>query len=370
MLEKIGIITFHCSYNYGSALQAYALQTFVEMLGFNVKIIDFVMKKDFEQYKLFRTSLYKRQIKSLGADILFLPYHLKRKINFETFTKRRMHLTKKRYYSCIELTELNNVFDIFICGSDQIWNIDCTHGVEPAYFLAFADDSKRKIAYAPSLAHTKFKTDRKDELKKLLYNFDAISVREESTVPYLQSITSQGIETVLDPTLLLNKDDYLSLIKCNFREEKYIFVYLLEGNKELIQYSEKLTKDTGYQLYYLSSKVNCGFHVGKNLFGISPEDFLGYIFHAEYVITNSFHATVFSILFNKQFCTFVTKKSSARMVDLLEKLDIKNRIFNKKFNIDDKINYKIVDNRIEKLRYNSILFLKNALNLKDNNYEN
>ena len=369
-MDNVGIITFHCSYNYGSALQAYALQTFIESLGFNVKIIDFVMKKDFEQYKLFRTSLYRRQIKSLGADVIFFPYHLKRKISFETFVRRKMHLTEKRYFLCKELTELNDVFDVFICGSDQIWNIDCTHGIEPAYFLAFANESKKKIAYAPSLAHTKFETDSKDELKKLLNKFDAISVREESTVPYLQSITKQKIETVLDPTLLLNKNDYLKLIDDNFSGGKYIFAYLLEGNKELIQYCEKLKKKTGFQLYYLSSKVNCGFNGGKNLFGISPEKFLRYIYQAEYVITNSFHATVFSILFNTQFCTFPTMKSSARMVDLLEKLDIQNRIFSLNFDMENKINYKEVEVKLEKLRSSSILFLKNALNKKDNDHEN
>lgn len=360
-MNSVGIITFHCSYNYGSALQAYALQTYVESLGYTVKIIDFVMKEDFEQYRLFRTSLYRRQLKSLGADILFFPFHVKRKISFEKFAQRKMNLSEKRYYSCEELKDLNDIIDIFICGSDQIWNIDCTHGIEPAYFLEFVDDKKRRIAYAPSLAHTNFEMNNKDELKKLLDRFDAISVREESTVPYLQSILEREIKTVLDPTLLLNKSDYLQLVDSKFEGEKYIFVYLLEENKELIQYSEELQKTTGYQLYYVSSKVNCGFLRGKNLFGISPEKFLSCIHHAEYVITNSFHATVFSILFNKQFCTFPTKRSSARMIDLLEKLDLQNRMFDLNFNLDNKIDYEMVEDKIKALREESIYFLKSAL---------
>ncbi len=368
--KKVGIITFHRSYNYGSALQAYALQTYIEALGFNVKIIDFVLNKDFEQYKLFRTSLYKRQIQSVGADVLFFPYHLKRKINFETFAKKRMHLTKNKYFSSNELTPLNSEFDIFVCGSDQIWNIDCTHGVEPAYFLAFADDRKTKIAYAPSLAHIKFETDYKDNLKKLLERFDAISVREESTVPYLQSIVQKKIETALDPTLLLNSNEYLKMVNAKACESKYIFAYMLEVNAELIQYCERLKKKTGYQLYYLTSKVNSGFGEGKNLFGISPEEFLRYIYQAQYVVTNSFHATVFSILFNKKFCTFPTSKSSSRMVDLLEKLNMLDRIDNISFNIDNPINYKAVESRLEKLRYKSSIFLKNALTKKDHKNEN
>ena len=369
-MKKVGIITFHRSYNYGSALQAYALQTYIETLGFHVKIIDFILKGDFEQYRLFRTSLYKKQLRSLGADILFFPYHLKRKINFEAFVKKQMHLTKNRYFSNNELVPLNSEFDIFVCGSDQIWNIDCTHGVEPAYFLAFVDDEKTKIAYAPSLAHIRFETDHKDDLKKLLDRFDVISVREESTVPYLQSIVPQKIEAALDPTLLLNVSEYLKMINVKACESKYIFVYMLETSAELIQYCEKLKKKTGYQLYYLTSKVNSGFGDGKNLFGISPEEFLRYIYQAQYVVTNSFHATVFSVLFNKKFCTYTTAKSSSRMVDVLEKLNIQDRIYNTGLNIDKPINYKAVESDLEKLRYKSSIFLKNALTKREHKHEN
>ena len=367
-MNNVGIITFHCSYNYGSALQAYALQTYVESLGYNVRIIDFVMKKNFEQYKLFRTSLYRKQLKSLGADIIFFPHHLKRKLSFEKFVQKKMHLTEKRYYSCTELKELNNEIDIFICGSDQIWNIDCTHGIEPSYFLKFVNDNNTKIAYAPSLAHIKFETENKEEFKALLESFDAISIREESTVPYLQSIVKQEVKVTLDPTLLLNESDYLPLLTDGLGKEKYIFVYMLEGNKELIQYCENLKKLTGYQLYYLSLKVNCGFSCGKNLFGISPEKFLSYIYHAKYVITNSFHATVFSIIFNKQFCTFPTKKSSASMVDLLEKIGLLNRLYGQKFVLDNRIDYKTVEKKINELRVESTAFLNNTL-ANGENYE-
>lgn len=369
-MENVGIITFHCSYNYGSALQAYALQTYIESLGFQVKIIDFVMQQDFEQYKLFRTSLYRRQIKSLMADILFFPYHLKRKINFETFSKTKMHLTAKRYFSNEALKQINPEFDIFVCGSDQIWNLDCTHGIEPAYFLDFAEDSKKRIAYAPSLAHTTFEMNQKESLKKLLEKFDAISVREESTAPYLRTITNQKIETTLDPTLLLDQSEYLKLADGNFHKKDYIFVYLLEANKEMIRYCETLKKKTGLPMYYLSAKVNCGFHEGKNLFGISPQLFLSYIYHAKYVVTNSFHATVFSVLFHKQFCTFPTTRSSARMVDLLEKLNLRDRIFSTNFKLDEEIDYTDVESKIRTLRGSSIRFLKSALTIKGNDHEN
>lgn len=361
-MKKIGIITFHCSYNYGSMLQAYALQTYVKSLGYDVKIIDFIMKQDFEQYKLFRTSLYKKQLKSLIADIVFFFPHLKRKRNFERFARERFTLTEKQYSSWEDLKELNSSFDIFICGSDQIWNMDCTHGIEPAYFLKFAADNKTKIAYAPSLAHTSFECDNKDELKKLLNRFNALSVREESTVPYLQEILDEKVQVVLDPTLLLSRKEYMPLIKERSKPSgQYIFVYLLEANEELVKYCEELKNSTGLKLYYVSHKVNCGMNVGKNLFGMSPEDFLRYIDSAEYVVTNSFHATVFSIIFRKKFCTFPTKKSSSRMVDLLGKIGLEQRIYRKNFNLDAVINYDNALNKLDDLKIQSLSFLNEAL---------
>lgn len=361
-MKKIGIITFHCSYNYGSMLQAYALQTYVKSLGYDVKIIDFVMEQDFEQYKLFRTNLYKKQLKSLLADIVFFFPHFKRKRNFESFAKERFILTEKRYFSWKDLKELNSTLDIFICGSDQIWNIDCTHGIEPAYFLKFAADNKTKIAYAPSLAHTSFECGNKQELKELLNRFNAISVREESTIPYLQGVLDERIQAVLDPTLLLSRQAYTSLINKKKKFfEKYIFVYFLETNEELVKYCEKLKDSTGLKLYYVSYKVNCGMNVGKNLFGMSPENFLLYIDSAEYVLTNSFHATVFSIIFKKKFCTFPTKRSSSRMVDLLKKLGLEQRIYSKNFDFNAEIDYDNVLNKLNDLKKQSISFLNEAL---------
>lgn len=361
-MKKVGIITFHCSYNYGSVLQTYALQTYLNSLGYDVQVIDFVSETDFEQYKLFRTKLYKNNSKSFFSDLLFVSPHIRRKLTFEKFLKSKLNLTEKTYYKCHDLSELNDLIDIFVCGSDQIWNIDCTNGVEPAYFLKFVEDEKLKIAYAPSLAHVEFAIDGKDELKVLIERLDFVSVREESTLPYLKSFCEKDITITVDPTLLLSANDYSDLTIGRKINEKYIFVYYLEINKELISYCEKVKESTGYKIYYVSSKVNSGMKSGKNLFGISPSEFLDYIRGAEYVITSSFHATVFSILFQKQFCVFNTSKSFSRVTDLLGRLELKDRIFNEGFDIDACIKYKIVMNKLDELRKSSYLFLEEALN--------
>lgn len=357
---KIGIITFHCSYNYGSVLQAFALKTLLEKKKYVVNVIDFIYKKDFEQYNLFRTSVYSKNPKFFIGDILFLKKNYKRKRNFEIFAKKYFNLTKKKYYNYEDMKELNSEFDIFICGSDQIWNLDCTQGVEPAYFLKFVNKDKLKIAYAPSLAHVKFAKNYDVDLKKAIKDLDYISVREESTLPLIQPLTEKKVSVVLDPTLLLNQKDYESIISQNKNKSEYIFVYMLEYSVELVKYCNEFSSKKGMKIIYIVNNKFSGIK-GKNAFGIGADKFLKYIKEANYIITNSFHATVFSIIFNKKFVTFTTKKSSSRMVDLLDKLGIPERIYNENFNIDKNIDYDMVQEKLIDMRKSSLEYLSKAL---------
>lgn len=357
---NVGTITFHCSYNYGSALQTFALKTLLEKKKYIVNVIDFIYKKDFEQYRLFRTSIYLKNPKSFIGDILFLKKNYKRKRNFEIFVKKYFNLTQKKYYNYKDMKELNNEFDIFICGSDQIWNLDCTKGVEPAYFLKFANKDKLKIAYAPSLAHVKFAKNYDADLKNAIKDLDYISVREESTLPLIQPLTEKKVSVVLDPTLLLDQKDYELIISQNENKSEYVFVYMLEYSAELVKYCNEFSSKKGIKVTYIASNKFSGIK-GKNAFGIGPDKFLKYIKEAKYIITNSFHATVFSIIFNKKFVTFTTKKSSSRMVDLLDSLGISERIYNEKFNIDKDIDYDMVQENLIDMRKSSLEYLSKAL---------
>lgn len=359
-MEKIAIITFHYAYNYGSALQAYALQTLLERKKYEINIINFLYKKDFEQYRLFRTNIYYKWPKAFIADILFFNQNKKRKENFEIFAKKYFNLTQKRYYNYKDMKELNDKFDIFICGSDQIWNLDCTQGVEPAYFLKFANKDKLKIAYAPSLSHIKFSRNYNEDLKEAIKDLDYISVREESTLPLIQPLTEKKVSVVLDPTLLLDQKDYELIISREKQKSEYVFVYMLEYNDELIKYCNEFGNKRRIKIIYITNSKFSGIK-GENAFGIGPDKFLKYIKEAKYIITNSFHATVFSIIFNKKFVTFTTKRSSSRMVDLLDELGIPERIYNEKFNIDKDINYDKVQEKLIDMRKSSLEYLSKAL---------
>lgn len=212
-----------------------------------------------------------------------------------------------------------------MCGSDQIWNLDCTKGVCEPFFLSFAGD-KRRAAYAPSLAHTSFKPENfdKEKVARLLADFDFLSVREAETLPLFQPLVDKPIDVVLDPTLLLGAADYEPILSEPPVEGEYIFMYLLRKCPELVESTIAMARETGKKVVYVSEK-SLPIPNSVNLFGIGPSEFLSLIANADAVMVNSFHAVVFSVLFHKPFRVFATDKSGARMRDLLGNLGIQER---------------------------------------------
>lgn len=366
-MEKVGTVTLHYPYNYGSTLQAFALQKVLEQMGYESEIIDYICMYDFENYKLFRIHQYKNRPKTFLSDILYLKKNLKRRHSFRKFHKKYLKITSKKYNSIEELKSLNTEMDAFVAGSDQIWNFECTGGVDSVYFLDFVSSSKKKIAYAPSMGQNGQNQKDLDTIKPMLESFNSLSIREKSMEKKLESLTNRDFEVVLDPTLLLKSDDYSTLLNKD-NDGKYIFVYLLEPNNELVDYVSKLAKEKELKVLYISNitkkkifdSVN-----SENLYGLAPNEFLSKLKNAEYVVTNSFHATVFSIIFEKRFATFKTRKSFPRMLDLLGNLGLTNRIMDSNFNMDDQIDFKTVNKKLELLKQNSINFLKSALSKND-----
>lgn len=356
---RIAIITFHCSYNYGSVLQAYALQKYLLNYYENVEVIDY-RSKNFKSYRLIKYRSFIKP-KMLIEDLKDLRRNYKRKKSFWKFIDGEMILSSKTYSYKQSLMCLNDKYDVFICGSDQIWNAVCTDGLDSNFFLDFVTNGKR-IAYAPSLAHENFPQSILNEISHYLRKFDSISVRENSGKKILEKLCDKEVQVVVDPTMLLENTDYIGLMKNNIKDKNYIFMYMLEtDNQEMIEYVYELSRLKQCQIVYIHKNNILNFNNAKNVYGISPNEFLEYIYKARYIVTNSFHATVFSILFEKQFCTFKTIKSYSRMVDLLNNLDLYNRIYFSNFDIDGSINYKQVKNKLLKLRMPSEKFLEESI---------
>lgn len=355
---RVGIITFHCSYNYGSALQAYALQKAISSLGHFASIIDY-RSRDFNRYHIIRLA----RPWTIPFTLLRLNRLLKRRQSFHSFWENYFHLTRRyTYRNESGLHELQDSFDCFVCGSDQIWNLDCTGGVVEPFFLSFAGDHRR-VAYAPSLAHTSFRLENfnPEKVAKLLMKFDSLSIREEETLSTFQQLVDKKIEVTIDPTLLLNADEYYGMISKDHYKEPYIFVYLLRPCPELVESASKMAESTGLQVYYINDR-QLPIPNSLNLFGAGPEEFLSLIAHASAVLTNSFHATVFSVLFHRPFRVYGVDRSSSRMRNLTEKLGISECCVASidASPIKDE-NWSKVDRKIDELRTDSWAYLREAL---------
>lgn len=364
-MKRVATVTFHCSYNYGSALQAYALQTFLLKQGFDTQIVDY-RSADFDQYRLLPTKLSVRDLKRFVRTTCFLPAYLHRRNSFQTYWKEHFLLTKKTYTKWEDLAELNARFDAFICGSDQIWNLDCTKGVDPGYFLEFVGPEKEKIAYAPSMAKSAFQVDHSERLREALVGFDHLSVREKSSLPVLQQLTDRPVRVTIDPTMLLEPEDFAQKKPDALSDDgDYIFVYMLGNDPELIAYSNRLSEERHLPVFYITEKqswkIKRKLH-GTDVFGATPDEFLYYIAHARYVITTSFHATVFSVLFNTPFCTFHRITTGDRTRELLSRLGLEGRAYSESFDIDAGIDHPYAMKELGKMKKDSIEYLLDALN--------
>ncbi len=362
---KIGISSFHNSINYGAVLQIYALKKNLEKLGGEVSVIDYrALNSEYADFSL------KKGRQSMGfprAFLKFLFYHMFSKkliVNkmdkFDDFVSLNFNLTRK--YNSIEDFINENNLDIMICGSDQIWNPEITNGFNKMMFGDFNSSTIKKYSYAASVGDVKIinTKNRKTEFLELIKNFDAISVREKELAEFITDNFDENPLVVLDPTLLLDADEYLPIIDTTKLKEKYVLVYQLSRYPRVIEIARNLAKEYNLEIIEI---INNPFEFPRNksmLFDVSPSEFLNLIKNAEYVVTNSFHGTAFSIIFKKNFYTVASRLRNSRITNLLDTLGLSDRLIiesNDEFP-SNKIDYEKVDIVLSRERETSINFLK------------
>lgn len=370
---KIGIITLHASENFGSILQAFALQSYLNSKGHDAYIIDYTYTNDYKQYNLFYIAPG-YFVKSLAKDILYFDRKRKRKKVFLDFSNSKLKKTNKSYYDNDDLSELNKEFDAFICGSDQIWNPNCLKAIVPAFFLDFADDNKRKIAYAPSMPIDPGEK-YYDQIKRLVNRLDYVSVREDISVNILKERIGirQDVINVCDPTLLLPGKFYIDLFDLHKQETSalrndYIFVYILGDigtSQNLIKEAINIQNKTHMPIYYVSNRKIREFVHNKNkyLLGIGPSEFLKFIYNSNAILTDSFHATVFSILFEKRFISFGRNESESRVKNLLSESGLMDHYGSDYSSecLTKNIPYKTILRKIHLMRENGERYLEKTL---------
>lgn len=368
---KVGLITYHSAYNFGSVLQAYATESVLNQLGCETVVLNYRIPFQKKFYGLlgYGEGIIKAPIKKL----LMLPQLSKRIIRKNKYEKfiSKMNLSKE--INCpYEFNNNFKDFDLFVSGSDQIWNLHSNEFINSGkeymdpYLLSFTN--KRKVSYASSIVN--MTDDELLSIKDKLEKFDYISCREQLAVERLNQIITKKASKVIDPTLLLTSETWGKLAQSNKIEKNYILYYSLKGfrniRKDLIKLSNLSEK---YDMQVIALTPLAPVVHQKNVINFTdagPVDFLTLIKNSSLVVTDSYHGMLFSINFRKEFYYLknVPGANFVRTDDVLSLLDLNSRIIKdvNLINIDNKVNYDDTNQKLPVLREESINYLKNAIN--------
>ena len=367
---KIGILTFIGVENCGALLQAYALSNVLKNMGNNVELINLISDNEMERKS-------KRNLKNkafLARKVYYMFYSKsikRRKKLFDNFRKEHLAIyPKERKIRENELEEVCKEYECIICGSDQIWSQDPKlYDRSDAYFINFEFKGKR-ISYAASFGdNLDYAEKNKEQIIPYIKKFNSVSVREAEAKEFLKKNNIYS-EVCVDPTLLIDKSEWEKLAILPNEKEDYILYFSVNSRKYSINIAKELAKKTGIKVIELNphpKSWNSGF-IKK--YGIGPREFLGYLMNAKYIVTNSFHGTVFSILFNKPFLAAFDEKDGEiikenRKYTLIEKVELQNCIMTESRVIDlskiDDLSWNKVNDKIESLKKESIDYLKKSI---------
>ena len=341
---KIGIVTVQKSRNFGANLQAYALQKKLELMGYDAEIIDYLYYKhpdfnytakarpvwkigikktvvEFVKYRILNRILYK-------VIPLFSTDQRKQNESFEHFYEKHMKMSKT-YFSIDELYNAKMKYDTYIVGSDQVWNPNTGSNISP-YFLTFAPKNAKKVAYASSFGVSSLDESLKSLYVKWLNNLDTISVRESTGVSLVKGLVHREATHVLDPTLLMTRDEWDSLVTDIDITPGYVLIYETYQSKKILDIARKYAKQNNVPIYRIELRAifNHKDDGILSLNGCGPIEFVSLIKNAGLVLTSSFHGTAFSVIYNKKFVVVLNeeKSNNSRIESLLELLKLKQLI--------------------------------------------
>lgn len=371
-MKKVGLLTCYMD-NFGACLQAYALQHKINECGYSSEIIRYTPIRAVQKHSFiinlairlnnFRLQLFDRNM-----------YYYNRRLScFRAFRRDYLHFSKEYYNTEESLMSNPPDYDRFVVGSDQLWN-PLIHGNKnnKAYFLRFEKDPVKKIAYAPSIGISQFPDELKDELAAFVSDFSFLSVREASGKKIINEISNKKCDVVIDPTLLLKKDEWEQLAsKSRLTIEKpYIFCYLFSDQEIITQYVEYAKQALDCEVYIIPFTKTQTESPYNKLADIGPVEFVSLIKNAALVITDSFHATAFSTNLNTPFYSFYRNSAkdrnnmNSRITDFLSMVHLEDRIISEGISGKDcrnKPDFAVSNAELEKRREIDYKKLKNAL---------
>lgn len=385
-MKKIGILTFyHKNYNFGGLLQAYALPTALQKyFEFSAEQIDYnytptIAQKDHLGKQPFHVQAFLYNCGIGLFSLLTKPGLSKRKKIMDAFIDEIPHSSQTYLYDSIKNCLYD--YDIYICGGDQIWNDDCQSAIGQknmqVFTLQFVPSSKLKLSYAPSMAVLSVSTAYQKLLKKSLSTFHAVSIREKRSLPIIQQFTAKNVQTVVDPVLLLTKEDWEAMARAAHSPKKYILCYLLGDNtrqrKAVTQLSKRLRLPiVTFSHIHCNVVRKCDLFFGDTHdYTSGPHEFVDLIKNADLVITDSFHACVFSMIFESSFLVFERHEANeagnmnSRIYDFLEEYHFQKQLVTE-IQMDSITNIPSVDFSYahahwDKRRQESLIYLHSAL---------
>lgn len=364
-MKKVGIITYHFARNYGAVLQCYALQEYLNKSGYDVSILNAVSKNQENNNSLFHK---RKGIKNVAMNIALLPFIKQRKEKekgFTSFVSNYLNCTDK-VTNNIELQELieSEHYDVIISGSDQVFNPHIAD-FEDMFLFPFKTSAK-KIGYSVSVGKSTYED--LEKYAEYIRDFNELGVREGSVMPMIKKIIGRNTYNTVDPVLLLSKCDWERFVTPKKPDKEYMFCYFVNKTNfnTNLQVAKEIAKQKGLDIKVIWMHMGIRSFDGIMINNAGPVDFLNYLYNSSAVFTDSFHGTVFSTMFEKEFNSVIASSNSndSRIKDLLSLIGLEKRIvFLNEIKIDySPMDYKTVHSKFSDVPLASYKFLEDAIN--------
>lgn len=371
-MKSIGIITYHHYINYGTMLQAYALQHYIASLGYKAELIDFLLdrsmsKLDLIKLRIRRLPAYISQCKKYAAIAAAKQKNAEKAKLFEEFYKKNLVVSKKHYSKSQQLVDDPPLYDGYVVGSDQTWNPYAAGG-QDVFFLPFVEDNTKKGSYAPSISVSSLTQEQEERIKRHLHNFSYLSCRELQGTELLKKILKKDVKCVIDPTLLLSDIEWIKVASKINIEKPYILVYFLGDVEKQRDFVKKLADRTGYMVVTIPASYLEFKNKSWNQQWCGPDGFISLFNNAAYVCTDSFHGTAFAINFNKPFFTFCKTKDNerisenSRLYSILDMFGLSGRLIEDgKLPKDLSVDFSYANKVLNQKRHEATVYLEKML---------
>lgn len=369
---KICFLTFSRARNYGAVLQTYATYRYLKSLGNEVTLVDYlterydIYKPDYPKTFLSRSHKWGKNIftRFIWKNVIYKNVLKSHKL-FWDFIEKNIPISPT-FYNETELKDFCKDFDCAISGSDQIWNTDFTKDNKPdrPYFLSFADKGMKKLAYSSSFGKATLEDTEKGEIEELLSEYDRIFVREKSGKEIVEDLGLKA-EVILDPTLICDKKIWEELAGDRIYAKPYLLLFQIFPNGRRLKLAEKVAKQKGLKLIVVAPYSMDKYKI-KHKVVCLPEisEWLSYFKYADFIMTDSFHATAFSVIFERDFAVDANVSYNGRMKTLLDSLDLSERMYENTLSADilDKgIDYSEVSGKLAVIQERSRTYINDAL---------